>query len=731
MDIEKLRGLGHFDEKHRRQAIFSMDYCKAHDKLAVAGLDSSISFWNNILEEPKKTASITRHDGAVLCVRWAPSIVHAKLQSLPVLASGADDAVVLIWQQDNNPTASIGNLEGEGSTENYRVIKRLSGFHSADITGIEWSQDGRFLASCSIDGSVCIYDVNRNYNLLTRLEDHRASVKGLSWNPASSFLLTQGADRQTLLYKYSNETWTLELNVEEPLANSTFLDSMFARNSWSYDGNYFAVASASNGLLPAAVICEINDHSNQISLIGHLCAVDIVRFCPSSVELGGQNVYLVATASQDGWVSIWNSSFERPIAVVSELFDQAIMDVIWIPFMNGEVGILVCSYDGHVARIRLHPSTFGVVSTTYERIHLNQVKDPVTQDKLMAVVFESRNRTETASINANLAVERRIDTGKKRITPTLVSGGTPISSPASTSSVATTIEIKLSGGSSKRIFNQISIGPLALSINVASKKFTAELQNVRDGHYLLLVANASKERLWEEKIASHIRPRSLRVSGFNLFLIFDTGKVFTFSFCSGRKILPTFILPSSISGVGTTDDHAFFIDINGNYCLWELQSKSLLLKDSLTEGSDFEDILDISFISKEMIKIFTRNSDILVGLKELGMCSLSRPEVDVLLGKLEDIKNLPLSCNAADVENVIAYAISVRSFSFLSSILRHYVNYLCIPNYLTRLEEIYTEVCSCSVEATDQNLEACKDILLNALSRKSFSYNNYVLEALE
>lgn len=42
-------------------------------------------------EGPTLAAVMTRHTGAVLCVRWSPRV--------PLLASGADDSLVLIWQR--------------------------------------------------------------------------------------------------------------------------------------------------------------------------------------------------------------------------------------------------------------------------------------------------------------------------------------------------------------------------------------------------------------------------------------------------------------------------------------------------------------------------------------------------------------------------------------------------------------------------------------------------------
>lgn len=100
MNIEKIKKIGHFDEKNRRKALFCLDYCPLIDRLAIGGIDSTLSFWKNISKEPIKTASFIRHDGAILSIKWAPISTLKLLNSLdhPIIASGSDDASILIWK---------------------------------------------------------------------------------------------------------------------------------------------------------------------------------------------------------------------------------------------------------------------------------------------------------------------------------------------------------------------------------------------------------------------------------------------------------------------------------------------------------------------------------------------------------------------------------------------------------------------------------------------------------
>jgi WD40 repeat protein len=105
MEIEKIGKLGHFDEKGRRSALFCFDYCKGFDRMALGGIDGSISFWKELGQNPVKTATLTRHDGAVLAVKWAPKASLKRLDSIndPILASGSDDSIILIWKFERYP----------------------------------------------------------------------------------------------------------------------------------------------------------------------------------------------------------------------------------------------------------------------------------------------------------------------------------------------------------------------------------------------------------------------------------------------------------------------------------------------------------------------------------------------------------------------------------------------------------------------------------------------------
>lgn len=62
--------------------------------------------------------------------------------------------------------------------------------HDSDVSGLAWSPDDTYLASCGFDGKVNIWDGN-TFDKICCIESHTAFVKGVTWDPAGSYLATQ------------------------------------------------------------------------------------------------------------------------------------------------------------------------------------------------------------------------------------------------------------------------------------------------------------------------------------------------------------------------------------------------------------------------------------------------------------------------------------------------------------------------------------------------------------
>jgi WD40 repeat protein len=155
----------------------------------------------------RETAHVLEgHAAHVSCVRFAPGA--------QVLVSGGWDGTARLW--DAGSGASLGVLDAEGEnvtslavhgervaagTESGAVrlwdarsrrLERRIDVHQAEVTGLAFTPDGRFLLSSGRDHSVRVVDLRSGETV--RALAHPALVLGLALTPVGSLLLTAGGD---------------------------------------------------------------------------------------------------------------------------------------------------------------------------------------------------------------------------------------------------------------------------------------------------------------------------------------------------------------------------------------------------------------------------------------------------------------------------------------------------------------------------------------------------------
>lgn len=82
---------------------------------------------------PRLLATLTSHQLGVNCVRWAPDG--------ELLASGGDDAVIMLWRLEAGTTTVFG----QENIENWSPVIMLRG-HTGEVTGLAWSPDGSLVS---------------------------------------------------------------------------------------------------------------------------------------------------------------------------------------------------------------------------------------------------------------------------------------------------------------------------------------------------------------------------------------------------------------------------------------------------------------------------------------------------------------------------------------------------------------------------------------------------------
>lgn len=152
------------------------------DYIAIGTSSNEVQLWDG--HALKKVRTMGGHQNCVTSLSW----------NHHVLSSGGMDSLII--------------------NHDVRVADHIvSVYHGHDqyICNLEWSLDGRYLASGGNDNRVCIFSnhLERDQTAEFVLTDHMAAVKALAWCPYQSHLLATGggsADRCIKLWNGSTGT---------------------------------------------------------------------------------------------------------------------------------------------------------------------------------------------------------------------------------------------------------------------------------------------------------------------------------------------------------------------------------------------------------------------------------------------------------------------------------------------------------------------------------------------
>ncbi|VDM83035.1 unnamed protein product [Strongylus vulgaris] len=213
-----------------------------------------------------------------------------------------------------------------------------------EVLSVEWSCDGRYLASASMDNSVVVWNAKKLPERIVVLDNsrggHNGPVKGLSWDPIGKYLATQSADKVDLfsLRLWTTDNWQCDTVITKPFSQSEYIynvslwivtqnlhfyntvfsifvlsfnsfikeklygvfqssqTTMFSRLDWSPDGQFLFAPCAMNNQGPTAQIIMRKDWDTELDLVGHRRAVTAIRVCPrllSYVDYAGKTIQVL------------------------------------------------------------------------------------------------------------------------------------------------------------------------------------------------------------------------------------------------------------------------------------------------------------------------------------------------------------------------------------------------------------------------------------------------------
>uniref|UniRef100_A0A6I8MXS9 Protein HIRA n=1 Tax=Ornithorhynchus anatinus TaxID=9258 RepID=A0A6I8MXS9_ORNAN len=375
--------------------IFSVDIHPDGTKFATGGQgqdSGKVVIWSlgPVLKEeeekdeniPKMLCQMDNHLACVNCVRWS--------HSGACLASGGDDKLIMVWTRTTlmGPSTVFGSSSKVANVEQWRCVSILRS-HSGDVMDVAWSPHDAWLASCSVDNTVVIWNAVKFPEILATLRGHSGLVKGLTWDPVGKYIASQADDRSLKVWRTLD--WQLEASITEPFDECGGTTHVL-RLSWSPDGHYLVSAHAMNNSGPTAQIIERDGWKTNMDFVGHRKAVTVVKFNPKIFKKKQRNgsppkpscpYCCCAVGSKDRSLSVWLTCLKRPLVVIHELFDKSIMDISWT--LNG-LGILVCSMDGSVAFLGFSQDELGDPLSEEEKSNIHQS----TYGKSLAIVTEAQ-----------------------------------------------------------------------------------------------------------------------------------------------------------------------------------------------------------------------------------------------------------------------------------------------------------------------------------------------------
>ncbi|CAL1273718.1 unnamed protein product [Larinioides sclopetarius] len=364
---------------HDGHPIFSVDIHPDGSRFATGGQGADtgrIVIWNMspIVDEsdekdenvPKLLCQMDNHLACVNCVRWSGSGKY--------LASCGDDKVLMIWQIGRYGTAGSTTFGSNGkmvNVEHWRCVSTLRG-HSGDVLDLAWSPRDTWLASCSVDNTIVVWNTLKWQEIIAVLKGHSGLVKGVSWDPVGKYIASQSDDKTLRVWR--THDWQQEAVITEPFLECGGTTHVL-RLSWSPDGRYLVSAHAMNNSGPTAQIIERDGWKANRDFVGHRKAITCVRFNPNilcKISKDSEKVEhfcCCAIGSRDRSLSVWLTYLKRPLVVVHDLFSNSVLDISWS--QNGKQ-LIVCSWDGTVAYIGLSDEEIGKPATDDEKNTLHQ-----------------------------------------------------------------------------------------------------------------------------------------------------------------------------------------------------------------------------------------------------------------------------------------------------------------------------------------------------------------------
>ncbi|KAM0680491.1 HIR complex subunit [Glugoides intestinalis] len=294
------------------QPIFTI--AKSSSYFCSGGINGEMKLWNLSYDHVK---TVKKHCGSVSCVAFS--------LDERFLASAGDDGKLFIFD--------VASMD---------IVKTIK--HPCDVTHFIWTPE--FLLSANLNGELVITRI-ADFLELRKLKVHDESILGMAISPDFKLLCTC-SESKIVLYENFN------VICEKVIEKGTILENLQSKPSFSPNGSFISLGLQFNRKIPTVDILDLS-LTPVFSLAGHVAPSEVTAFCPL-VFKNIKKFFILAVASQDLSISLWNTLNPKPFVLLKNITESPVLDMFW----DGLV-LYVSSYDGVVIKIEFDEKELGEV----------------------------------------------------------------------------------------------------------------------------------------------------------------------------------------------------------------------------------------------------------------------------------------------------------------------------------------------------------------------------------
>ncbi|KAF2495657.1 WD40 repeat-like protein [Lophium mytilinum] len=262
-------------------------------------------------------------------------------------------------RRSRSPSGAIVTPPPEKPTQlHYQPYFILRG-HKKGVAAVKFSPDGRWIASCSSDATIKIWD-SKTGELAHTLEGHLAGISTIAWSPDSKILASGSDDKSIRL-------WDVTTGQPQPVPLLGHHNYIYAL-AFSPKGNMLVSGSYDEAVFlwdvrAARVMRSLPAHSDPVS------GVDFVR-----------DGTLIVSCASDGLIRVWDTATGQCLRTLVHEDNAPVTNVRFSPngkyvlawtldscirlwnYIEGK-GRCVKTYQGHINKNYSIGGAFGVYGT--------------------------------------------------------------------------------------------------------------------------------------------------------------------------------------------------------------------------------------------------------------------------------------------------------------------------------------------------------------------------------